>query len=114
MSLASGLKEHFYEVASGRIMNSSEITLPPASIDRLFLVAAAGLDPFRPLYDAFSHMGFYNFSPSEIREMQPPNIGEVLSHVTGVTLRVFLNLWKKNDPTPPESCRILRKGGSWH
>jgi predicted ATPase len=42
------------------------------------MVAAAGLEAYRPIYDALSHMGFYNFNPDEIRDTQPPDTGEVL------------------------------------
>jgi predicted ATPase len=93
----SKLKEHYFEVSSGRIIGKSEKTLPPASIDRLFLVAAAGIDTYRPIYDALSHMGFYNFSPNEIRDMQPPNMGEVLLR-DGSNLASVLELMEKESP----------------
>lgn len=72
------LTEHFYKVERGVLKGSSFPVSPPASNDRLYLVAAAGLPPFRPLYEALSHMGFYNLNPDEIREPQPPDPGEVL------------------------------------
>jgi predicted ATPase len=72
------VEEHFYEVEDGNLRGSSFDVGPPASSDRLYLVAASGLVPFRPLYDALSHMGFYNLNPDEIRELQPPDAGEVL------------------------------------
>lgn len=93
----SSLRQHFYEVVSGRVYSSSEKTLPPASIDRLLLVAAAGIDTYRPIYDALSHMGFYNFNPNEIREMQPPNMGEVLLR-DGSNLASVLELMEKERP----------------
>ncbi len=72
------LEEHFYKVECGEVKASSFSVSPPASKDRLYLVSAAGLPPFRPLYEALSHMGFYNLNPGEIREPQPPDPGEVL------------------------------------
>jgi predicted ATPase len=72
------VEESFYKVGDGELRGSSFDVVPTASSDRLYLVAASGLAPFRPLYDAFSHMGFYNLNPDEIRELQPPDAGEVL------------------------------------
>jgi predicted ATPase len=44
----------------------------------LYLVNAAGLPPFRPVFDALSTMGFYNISPAKIRELQAPDQGDLL------------------------------------
>jgi len=74
----SAVQESFYKVESGSVKKSNLEVAPPASSDRLYLVAAAGLPAFRPIYDALSHMGFYNLNPDEIRELQPPDPGEVL------------------------------------
>lgn len=71
-------KPQHYRIENGNLKESSFAVTPPASSDRLYLVAAAGLPPFRPLYDALSHMGFYNLNPDAIRELQPPDPGEVL------------------------------------
>ncbi len=70
--------EESYSVENGVLKKCSAKVAPPASTDRLYLVAASGLPPFRPLYDALSHMGFYNLNPDEIRELQLPDSGEVL------------------------------------
>jgi predicted ATPase len=39
----------------------------------------SGQPEFRPIYDALSRMGFYNFNPDVIRELQSPDVGEVLA-----------------------------------
>jgi predicted ATPase len=72
------MQEYYYRVECGEVKSTSSAVSPPASDDRLYLVAAAGLPPFRPIYEALSHMGFYNLNPDEIREPQPPDPGEVL------------------------------------
>ena len=51
---------------------------PPVLADRLFLVAAAGLPEFRPVYDLLSRIEVYNINPQEIRNMQKPDAGELL------------------------------------
>ena len=49
---------------------------PAAATDRLYLVNASGLPEFRPVYEAFSRMGFYNLNPDRIRDLQDPqNLG---------------------------------------
>ncbi len=90
------LQETFYMVENGVVKKSSFDIAPPASNDRLYLVAAAGLPPFRQLYDALSHMGFYNLNPDEIRELQPPDPGEVLKR-DGSNLASVLSLAEKEN-----------------
>ena len=52
--------------------------LPPVVADRLYLVNAAGLPQYRPLYDGLSSMGFYNFNAAAMKELQSPDAGELL------------------------------------
>ncbi len=68
-----------YEVRSGQVEKCSLPTHPAAASDRLFLVAVSGQPEFRPIYDALCRMGFYNFNPDVIRELQAPDLGEVLA-----------------------------------
>lgn len=89
--------ECFYETELGQVKQTSERTMPPASSDRLFLVAAAGLPAFRPIYDALSHMGFYNLNPDEIRDLQQPDTGEVLQR-DGRNLASVLNALRRDNP----------------
>lgn len=69
---------HSYEVESGKMKATNLNVFPPATGDRLYLVAAAGLPEFRPVYDCLARMGFYNLNPEEIRDLQPPDAGELL------------------------------------
>jgi predicted ATPase len=89
--------EWFYQVESGRVVNSHAKVIPAAASDRLFLVTASGLPEFRSLYDALSHMGFYNLNPDEIRDLQPPDAGEILRR-DGGNLASVLNLLKTENP----------------
>lgn len=72
------LQSAVYEVQSGQITECTLRSPPAAAADRLFLVAASGQPEFRPLYDALIRMGFYNFNPEVIRELQSPDPGEIL------------------------------------
>lgn len=73
-------RTHFYRVYWGRVSDSSFTPAPAVAADRLYLVNASGIEAFRPVYDALSGMGFYSLSPSAIRDLQPPDPRELLSH----------------------------------
>jgi predicted ATPase len=93
ISLGSdGLREARFHVRSGKIIESSATIMPPVVSDRLFLVAAAGLPEFRPVYDALSRMSFYNLNPGEIASMQKPDAGELLARDGGNGASVFAKL----------------------
>ena len=87
----------FYKVESGVVVDSNPKIVPAAKSDRLFLVAASGLPEFRELYDALSHMGFYNLNPDVIRDFQTPDAGEVLRR-DGGNLTSVLNVMGKKHP----------------
>ena len=92
---AKGIVEEIsYKVENGIVTKAPIEVAPPAASDRLYLVAAAGLPAFRPLYDALSHMGFYNLNPDEIRDLQPPDPGEVLKR-DGSNLASVLGVMEK-------------------
>lgn len=86
-----------YEVKSGDIMRPPGSVSPPASADRLYLVNAAGLPAFRPVFDALSTMGFYNISPTKIRELQAPDPGELLDR-EGTNLASVLDRLGRANP----------------
>ena len=68
-----------YEVAGGALRIPPGPVSPPAFDDRLYLVNAAGLPAFRPVFDLLSTMGFYNLNPDRIRALQPPDKGDLLA-----------------------------------
>jgi hypothetical protein len=68
-----------YEIRAGEIIECTLPTRPAAASDRLFLVAVSGQPEFRPLFDALLRMGFYNFNADVIRELQSPDLGDVLA-----------------------------------
>ena len=69
---------HFYKVKRGLVVSSSLSPAPAAAADRLYLVNVSGVDSFRPVYDALSGAGFYNLNPEAIRDLQPPDPGDLL------------------------------------
>jgi hypothetical protein len=62
-----------YAIEAGKLPRPPGPVSPPVISDRLYLVNAAGLPEFRPVFDALSTMGFYNISPAKIRELQAPD-----------------------------------------
>jgi len=105
VSLIGGqLTEAHYHVRGGKIITTSAEVLPPAVPDRLLLVAAAGLQEFRPVYDALSRMSFYNLNPREISAMQKPDAGELLSREGWNSASVFAKL---SDHTKEEIADYL-------
>jgi len=68
----------WYRRAEAEVASASIPNMPPATRDRLYLVNAAGLPVFRPVYDALLAMGFYNLNPAVMKQLQPPDAGELL------------------------------------
>jgi predicted ATPase len=81
-----------YEVEDGQLKVHSVESMPPVSPDRLYLVNAAGLPIFRPVYDALVSVGFYNLVPEAMKELQSPDAGELLhrdgSNIASVMARL--------------------------
>ena len=73
------IPEAYFHVHNGDVTNTSLEVAPAAANDRLFLVHASGLEEFRPVYEAFSRMGFYNLNPDKIRDPQALHPGDLLS-----------------------------------
>lgn len=87
----------YYRVSEGTLQATSLEPAPAAVKDRLYLVNVSGVPAFRPLYDALSTMGFYNLSPASIRDLQPPDPGDLLQRDGGNLPSVLASL-KRNDP----------------
>jgi predicted ATPase len=68
---------HFH-VSKGEVVASSHQG-PAAYDDRLYLAAVSGLPEFRAVYEALSGMAFYKLSPDRIRDVQPPDAGDLLA-----------------------------------
>ena len=69
---------------------------PLPAPDHLYLVRAAALPAFRPVFDALSHMGFYNFDPDRMRDPQPRDSDEMLAH-DGGNIASVLARWQPNN-----------------
>src|SRR3954468_13055020 len=92
-----------YRTEHGTGVSTSVPVAPAASTDRLYLVNASGLPEFRPIYESLSSMGFYNLNPDEIRDLQSPDVGEILSRDGGNIASVVGQL---TSPNPMAKERI--------
>lgn len=81
-----------FRVENGQTVSSTFAHPPGAGSDRLYLMQVAGYPAFRPVYDALAGMGFYNFHPEQIRELQSPDPGDLLepdgSNIASVLARL--------------------------
>jgi len=68
-----------YRVENGELVNSFPELQAKTEPDRLYLGAVSGTPQFRPLYDALTHMGFYNLSPEQMGALQKPDPSETLA-----------------------------------
>lgn len=96
---ANGEREAEYKVRltdDGEPEVSGLVQSPPVARDRLYLVTAAGLPKFRPVYDALSSMGFYNLNPDTMKEPQAPDAGELLHRDGGNIASVIGRLSNDN------------------
>ena len=94
---ACTIGDDHYRVHQGRLVVKPAEIAPPASADRLYLVNAAGLPRFREVFDALSHMGFYNLNPDRMRALQTPDVGELLTR-DGSNLASVLDRLARTQP----------------
>ena len=92
-------KQDYFSVEKGVVSGSFDHPPGPGA-DRLYLMQVAGYAPFRPVYDALAGMGFYNFHPEQIRELQPPDPGDLLKPDGSNIANVLANLKQRS----PESA----------
>lgn len=86
-----------YRVEEGRVVESTLSPPPAATKDRLYLVNASGTPDLRPVYDALSSMGFYNFNPDLVRDLQSPDPGDLLKR-DGANLASVLSALESRAP----------------
>ena len=105
----SGKNVSRYHVRNGELVGASRELPAAIEQDRLYLGVISGIPDFRPVYDALTRMGFYNLSPTRIRELQSPDPAEVLAR-DGGNIASILTLLQNNDPAAKE--RIVQYLGT--
>lgn len=98
--------EHY--LREGEAVDKTSVSsYPPVLGDRLYLVNAAGLPEFRPVYDALLAMGFYNLNPEVIKELQSPDAGELLRGDGRNAASVISRLSQQAPESLERICRYL-------
>ncbi len=85
-------QEDYFYVENGTVTKTNIEVTPAATKDRLYLVNASGLKEFRPVYEAFSRMGFYSLSLNKIKDLQAPDPGDMLTRDGSNLASVFKQL----------------------
>ena len=85
-------QEDYFYVENGTVTETNMKVAPAAAKDRLYLVNASGLKEFRPVYEAFSRMGFYSLNLDKIKDLQAPDPGDLLTRDGSNLASVFKQL----------------------
>ena len=85
-------QEDYFYVENGTVTKTNMEVAPAAAKDRLYLVNASGLNEFRPVYEAFSQMGFYSLNLDKIKDLQAPDPGDLLTRDGSNLASVFKQL----------------------
>ena len=86
------IQEDYFYVENGTVTKTNMEVAPAAAKDRLYLVNASGLTEFRPVYEAFSQMGFYSLNLDKIKDLQAPDPGDLLTRDGSNLASVFKQL----------------------
>lgn len=86
-----------YRVHNGQVVQGPGVALPPATSDRLFLVAASALPEFRVVYDGLAGVNVYNINPESMRQLQTPDAGASLRR-DGSNIASVLERLRRENP----------------
>ncbi|MFD4905987.1 AAA family ATPase [Kitasatospora purpeofusca] len=94
-----------FRVESGQLVDQSESVMPPVSEQRLYLVSAAGLEGFRPVFDGIAGISVFNLNPDVMRQPQTPDSGEFL-HRDGSNIASVLHRLQRSQGGRADKSRI--------
>ncbi|WP_435131524.1 AAA family ATPase [Actinacidiphila sp. bgisy144] len=94
-----------FRVENGRLADASEPVMPPVSEQRLYLVSAAGIDAFRPVYDGLAGISVFSLNPDVIRQPQTPDSGDFL-HRDGSNIASVLHRLERSARGRDDKGRI--------
>jgi hypothetical protein len=79
--------------------------MPPATGQRLYLVVAAGLEAFRPVFDGLAGITVFNLNPDVMRQPQTPDAGELL-HRNGANIASVMDRLEHSERGSSDKARI--------
>jgi predicted ATPase len=94
-----------FSVVDGKLGFATEPVMPPVSEQRLYLVAAAGLEAFRPVFDGLAGISVFNLNPDVMRQPQTPDAGELL-HRDGANVASVLDRLERSNRGSANKVRI--------
>lgn len=94
-----------FSVVDGELDSTTEPVMPPVSEQRLYLVAAAGLEAFRPVFDGLAGISVFNLNPDVMRQPQTPDAGELL-HRDGANVASVLDRLERSNRGKADKVRI--------
>lgn len=94
-----------FSVVFGELEFSTEPVMPPVTGQRLYLVVAAGLQAFRPVFDGLAAITVVNLNPDVMRQPQAPDAGELL-HRDGANIASVLDRLERSDHGSADKARI--------
>jgi predicted ATPase len=94
-----------FSVVEGHLGFATEPVMPPVSEQRLYLVAAAGLEAFRAVFDGLAGISVFNLNPAVMRQPQTPDAGELL-HRDGANVASVLDRLERSKRGSADKVRI--------
>ena len=94
-----------FSVVDGELDFTTEPVMPPVSEQRLYLVVAAGLEVFRPVFDGLAGISVFNLNPDVMRQPQTPDAGELL-HRDGANVASVLDRLERSKRGSADKVRI--------
>jgi predicted ATPase len=94
-----------FSVVDGQLRFATEVVMPLVSEQRLYLVAAAGLGPFRPVFDGLAGISVFNLNPDVMRQPQTPDAGELLLR-DGANVASVLDRLERSSRGSADKARI--------
>ncbi|MEZ5213157.1 AAA family ATPase [Gordonia sp. (in: high G+C Gram-positive bacteria)] len=95
----------FFEVVGGALKRTSEAVMPPANDQRLYLVSAAGLPAFLPVFEGLAGITVFSPVPDIIRQPQTPDLGDFLVR-DGANLASVLQRLERTESGRKTKARI--------
>jgi predicted ATPase len=108
-SVGMGEADVSFRVRGGEVSTTLAERMPAAAQDRLYLVSASNVAPFRAVFDGLTNMGFYNLSPEAIRPLQQPDAGTLLRRDGGNLASVLGHLATNNPVALDRIVEYLRR-----
>jgi predicted ATPase len=68
----------YFKIRGGKLAEQSEPVMPPSSEKRLYLVSAAGIGIFEPVFEGLAGINVFRLNPDAMRDPQTPDSGEFL------------------------------------